>query len=77
MLELRITDSGTGISIDLQKKIFRPMFTTKAIGSGPGLGLSISRSIISNFGGNILYDDKSEHTCFIMKIPYSFKEVIV
>jgi signal transduction histidine kinase len=77
MVELRITDSGTGISIDLQKKIFRPMFTTKAIGSGPGLGLSISRSIISNFGGNILYDDKSEHTCFIMKIPYSFKEVIV
>jgi C4-dicarboxylate-specific signal transduction histidine kinase len=70
-IELRISDSGTGISSEIRKLMFRPMYTTKPIGSGPGLGLSMSRSIITNFGGNIIYDEENDHTCFIMKWPYS------
>ena len=71
MVEIKIMDSGHGISKEIQKKMFRPMFTTKPTGSGPGLGLSVSRTILTNFGGNIVYDDKCEHTCFIVKLPYT------
>jgi signal transduction histidine kinase len=69
-IEIKIIDSGNGIPDELQQKIFRPMFTTKAVGSGLGLGLNFARSIITNFGGIITYDSTNDHTCFIMKWPY-------
>lgn len=70
-VEIRITDSGKGITDEVRKKMFRPMYTTKPIGSGPGLGLSVSRSIVTNFEGSIAYDENSDHTCFIIKLPFS------
>ena len=64
-----ITDSGRGIPLDIQKKMFEPMFTTKAIGKGTGLGLSISRSIIDKHNGSIKLDRNVSNTCFVIKIP--------
>ena len=46
-------DSGQGISAVDLPHIFEPFFSTKEVGSGLGLGLSISYSIIENFGGSI------------------------
>ncbi len=43
---IRITDNGPGMSEAVQKKIFDPFFTTKSVGSGMGLGLSISYQIV-------------------------------
>jgi signal transduction histidine kinase len=45
-VEIRIRDNGTGISAEVQEKIFNPFFTTKPAGEGTGLGLSISHDII-------------------------------
>jgi signal transduction histidine kinase len=43
---IQIADNGAGISSEVQQKIFKQFFTTKAIGKGTGLGLSIARQIV-------------------------------
>ena len=50
-LLLSIEDNGKGISEEVQQHIFEPTFTTKT--SGMGLGLSMVKSIIEGYGGNI------------------------
>ncbi|MEM9539701.1 MAG: response regulator [Cyanobacteria bacterium P01_E01_bin.42] len=45
-IAIKISDSGTGIQPDILPKIFEPFFTTKSVGSGKGLGLSTSYSIV-------------------------------
>lgn len=70
-LELRVIDSGDKIPEKIIQKIFQPFYTTKSIGSGTGLGLSISRTILMNLGGNLYYDEKNSHTCFVIQLPYN------
>ena len=50
---LSIADSGTGIGDQDMEEIFTPFFTTKEVGEGLGLGLSISYRIITDLGGSI------------------------
>lgn len=55
-VEIRIIDSGKGISKDDRDKIFEPFFTTKEVGEGTGLGLWVSYGIVRNFRGDILVE---------------------
>ncbi len=48
---LQVTDEGTGIEPEVQKRMFDPFFTTKEVGQGTGLGLSIAYGIIQEHGG--------------------------
>ncbi len=65
---IRVKDNGLGIPEDMQKKIFRPNFTTKS--SGMGLGLAIVRNIIENSGGTITFKTKSgKGTSFVFWLP--------
>ncbi len=48
-----VSDSGSGISVEILDKIFEPFFTTKEIGKGTGLGLSTAISIVKSHGGFI------------------------
>ena len=52
-LSVGVIDSGTGIKADDLELIFDPFYTTKEVGKGLGLGLSISYNIIKDFGGHI------------------------
>jgi two-component system NtrC family sensor kinase len=52
-VSLSISDTGCGIAPDHLKRIFDPFFTTKPIGSGIGLGLSLSYGIVQKHGGRI------------------------
>ncbi len=64
-----VSDSGEGIPEDVQKKIFQPFFTTKEIGLGTGMGLSISKGIVEKHRGKISLDSKSKNTCFVITFP--------
>ena len=50
---LTVSDTGVGIPEGLRERIFEPFFTTKPTGSGSGLGLAVSRSIVENQGGTL------------------------
>jgi len=52
-VRITITDNGVGIPSDIQERIFDPFFTTKPVGSGTGLGLSVSYTIIKKHEGKL------------------------
>lgn len=67
---LRVIDSGNGIEKDIVDKLTDPFFTTKDVGVGTGLGLSVVRRIIENYGGKFYYELHNEmNTSFVLEIP--------
>jgi C4-dicarboxylate-specific signal transduction histidine kinase len=70
---ISITDSGEGIPDDVKEKLFDPFFTTRDVGEGVGLGLSVCHTIISRFNGTIEFDSRPGRTTFYVRLP-AFKE---
>jgi two-component system, NtrC family, C4-dicarboxylate transport sensor histidine kinase DctB len=58
---LLIRDTGPGVPAPIADRIFDPFFTTKRVGSGLGLGLSISYNIIKDFGGDLKVSNHPEN----------------
>ena len=70
--EIRIADTGTGMSEEIKDKIFDPFFTTKGVGKGTGLGLSICYGIIDKMGGTISVNSAvGVGTTFHIRFPAS------
>jgi PAS domain S-box-containing protein len=61
---LRVIDSGTPISLELEEKIFDPFFTTKKVGDGTGLGLSITKGILDEHSASLSINRSFSTTCF-------------
>jgi two-component system NtrC family sensor kinase len=70
--EIRITDTGPGMTEEVSSKIFEPFFTTKETGKGTGLGLAVTYGIINDHGGMIRVESTpGEGTTFIITLPVS------
>ncbi|WP_052812804.1 two-component system sensor histidine kinase NtrB [Desulfonatronum thioautotrophicum] len=59
-VRISIEDTGHGIPLDLQDKIFNPFFTTKQTGSGAGLGLAMTKKIIRDLGGDLILTSRPD-----------------
>jgi len=67
---LTVADNGSGIPKDILNKVFEPFFTTKEVGSGMGLGLSISYGIVKDYNGNIdIQSKEGEGTTITLTFP--------
>jgi C4-dicarboxylate-specific signal transduction histidine kinase len=76
-VEITISDNGTGMSQEVQAKIFQPFFTTKPTGEGIGIGLSLSYDIIKVHGGEIKASAiENEGTVFTIVLPLGITERI-
>ena len=71
VVEIRVSDNGTGIPEAVRSKIFQPFFTTKPAGEGTGLGLSLSYDIVTKgHGGTLTVESKEgEGTEFLIILP--------
>ncbi|GAB4540647.1 MAG: ATP-binding protein [Thermodesulfovibrionia bacterium] len=69
-IEIRVTDTGKGMSQEVLSKIFDPFFTTKEGGKGYGLGLFVTQNIIKEHGGTIDVQSSPGHgTTFLIRLP--------
>jgi PAS domain S-box-containing protein len=68
---LQVLDSGPGIPVGLEEKIFEPFYTTKPVGSGTGLGLSIVRGILKDHGASLEVLKIDGQNCFELRFAKS------
>ena len=78
-VRIMFADTGEGIKKDHLPKIYDPFFTTRKVGEGTGLGLSVSYAIVTKFGGTITCEsttkdespDGKSGTTFTISLPIS------
>jgi signal transduction histidine kinase len=69
MAVVEVWDTGVGIPPELQTRVFEPFFSTKAPGSGLGLGLDTAHRIVSKHSGFLTVQSKPGETCFQVRLP--------
>jgi signal transduction histidine kinase len=69
-VNLTVTDTGPGLSMQAREHLFEPFFTTKPEGKGTGVGLVVSRHLMRAMGGDLLpVFSEGIGACFLVKLP--------
>ncbi|MCW2242391.1 PAS domain S-box protein [Azospirillum canadense] len=69
-VRIEVADNGPGVPTDLRNQIFDPFFTTKPVGSGTGIGLSVSHGIVTGHGGMVWVEDNPDGGArFVVTLP--------
>jgi len=67
---IEVKDTGSGIAAENLLRIYDPFFTTKAVGQGTGLGLSVTYGVVQEHQGTIECDSQpGSGTCFTLTFP--------
>lgn len=73
-VEVRVSDTGIGMSEEVKRRIFDPFFTTKGPASS-GLGMSVSYGIVRRHGGEILVESEpGKGTTFLVRFPVGYEK---
>jgi len=76
-VKLTVSDTGAGIDHEIKDRIFDPYFTTKEVGKGTGIGLSVVHGIVKSHNGAISVDSKfGEGTNFSILFPMAEEEAV-
>ncbi len=76
VVNVRFEDNGVGIPDHLKSKIFNPFFTTKEVGKGMGLGLSISYGILSKLNASLFAESEAgKGTAFTVRLPVDYRKL--
>jgi PAS domain S-box-containing protein len=75
-VEVVFRDDGVGMSDKTKQKAFNPFFTTKEVGKGMGLGLSLSYGVIAKLHGSIVVESElGKGTAFRIRLPRDYREL--
>jgi signal transduction histidine kinase len=78
VIEIRISDTGIGMSPEVCERAFDSFFTTKEIGKGTGLGLFISRNLVREVDGTVeLESEPGKGTTVIIRIPLRSRKGLI
>jgi signal transduction histidine kinase/CheY-like chemotaxis protein len=71
-VRLVVEDNGPGMPPEVLRRAFEPFFTTKPFGSGTGLGLAVSRGLVTGMGGDLRLESQvGAGTCATVELPAS------
>jgi len=74
-IRIEFSDTGKGIPTEVLPKIFDPFYTTKDVGKGTGLGMSIATSIIEELNGKITAGNNPDHgATFTIEMPINIEK---
>jgi signal transduction histidine kinase/ActR/RegA family two-component response regulator len=68
-VKAQVIDDGPGIPEEALPRVFEPFFTTKEVGSGTGLGLSVSYGVVQEHGGQLGVESRPGQTIFTLELP--------
>jgi len=68
-LLINVIDGGPELSEEVREHLMETFYTTKPLGGGLGIGLSVSRAIADDHGGSLQLEDCEGHTCFRLSLP--------
>lgn len=78
VIEIRVSDTGIGMSPEVARRAFESFFTTKEIGKGTGLGLFISYNLVTEIDGTIAMESElGKGTTMIIRIPKRPKKHLI
>lgn len=68
-VRISVRDNGPGIPRQIRNRIFEPLFTTKGVGEGTGIGLAFCHRVVTAYAGTIRLEADGPGACFIITLP--------